>query len=169
MRGAAALFLSLYLLRALVAEANTALSSLHIWLFTGGLYVTYAALARPFREGMTAAVLGGCVCDCMTPVPFGTHAVLFAVAHTAVFNLRERLQRDEIPVRVGVALILNLAFYAVFTVACLRQVPAGATAWPRALADLLWSEAAVALAGPWFFALQARSLQLARALPDRLA
>jgi rod shape-determining protein MreD len=169
MRGAAALFATLYLLRVLVAEANTALSALHIWLFTGGLYVAYAALARPFREGMTAAVLGGCVCDCMTPVPFGTHAALFAVAHTAVYNLRERLQREETLVRVGVALVLNLAFYVLLTAARLRHVPEGATAWPRAFADLLWSQAAVALAGPWFFALQARSLHLARALPDRLA
>jgi rod shape-determining protein MreD len=169
MRGAAALFLCLYLLRALVAEANTALSPLHVWFFAGGLFVAYAALVRPFREGMAAAVLGGCLCDCMTPVPFGTHAALFAVAHTAVFNLRERLRRDDTVVRVGVALALNLAFYLVFTAARLRHVPEHATAWPRALADLLWSEAAVALAAPWFFALQARALELARALPDRLA
>ena len=50
MRGAVALFLTLYLLRALVAEANNALSGLHVWLFAGGLFVTYAALAMPFRE-----------------------------------------------------------------------------------------------------------------------
>jgi rod shape-determining protein MreD len=169
MRGAAALFASLYLLRALVAEANTVLSPVHVWIFAGGLYVAYAALARPFREGIAASLLGGCLCDCMAPVPFGTHAALFAAAHAAVFNLRERMQRDETFVRVAVALVLNLAFYLVFTAARLRHVPAGATAWPRAFADLLWSEAALALVAPWFFALQTRSLELARALPNRLA
>ncbi len=169
MRGAAVLVLSLYLLRALVAEANTALSSLHIWLFAGGLYVAYGALVLPFGQGMSASVLGGLLCDCMAPLPFGTHAVLFATAHAVVFNLRERLQRDETVVRVTVALVLNLAFYLFFSVGRLRLVPAPATAWPRMLADLLWSQAALALVAPWFFAFQARSLELARAQPGRLA
>ena len=40
MRSCAVLFLSLYVLRALVAEVNSAMSGAHIWLFAGGLFVT---------------------------------------------------------------------------------------------------------------------------------
>ena len=80
MRGAAVLFLTLYVLRALVAELNTALSGVHLWLFAGGLFVAYSALAMPFHEGFAGSVLGGLLCDAMTPVAFGTHATLFAVA-----------------------------------------------------------------------------------------
>lgn len=169
MRGAAVLFLTLYLLHALVAGANTALSGLHVWLFAGGLYVTYAALRLPLRQGLPATVLGGLVCDAASPLPFGTHAALFALAHLVVYNARERLQRDETAVRVAVALIVNLAAFLALTFARLGHVPAGATVWPRLLSDLGWSEAAVALAGPWFFALQAGALHLARAHPARTA
>jgi cell shape-determining protein MreD len=117
MRSCAVLFLSLYVLRALVAEVNSALSGAHIWLFAGGLFVTYSALMFPFRQGLPVSVLAGLLCDSVSPVPFGTHGGLFAAAHVGIYNLRERLQRDETVVRVAVALILNLAlFLALFLV-----------------------------------------------------
>jgi rod shape-determining protein MreD len=169
MRVALVLFLTLYLLRALVAEANTALSGLHVWLFAGGLFVVYSALMVPFRQGFAASVLGGLLCDSLTPVPFGTHAALFGAAHAAVYNLRERLQREETAVRVVIVVALNAAFFVVITLARVRHVPAVASVWPRLLSDFGWSEAAVALAAPWFFALQMRSLELARAVPARSA
>ncbi len=167
MRGAAVLFLTLYLLRALVAEANSSLSGLHIWVFAGGLFVTYSALRFPLRQGLPVSILGGLLCDAAAPVPFGTHAGLFAIAHVVVYNVRERLQRDETAVRVAVALLVNLAAFLCLTFASLGRLPAGATVWPRLLSDLAWSEVAVALAAPWFFALQAGALQLARAIPAR--
>jgi cell shape-determining protein MreD len=169
MRGAVALFLTLYVLRALVAEVNSALSGMHVWLFAGGLFVAYSALMMPFREGFAASVLGGLLCDSVAPVAFGTHAALFGVAHAVVFNARERLQRDETAVRVLVALILNLALFIALTVARLRLTHGAPAAWPRILSDLVWSQAALALAAPWFFALQLRTLELARANPSRAA
>jgi hypothetical protein len=51
MRGTAVLFVTLYLLQVLVAGVNSALSDFHLWLFAGGLYVAYSALAMPFGEG----------------------------------------------------------------------------------------------------------------------
>jgi rod shape-determining protein MreD len=169
MRASLVLFLTLFLLRALVAEANTALSGLHVWLFAGGLFVAYSALMVPFRQGFLASILGGLLCDAAAPVPFGTHAVLFGAAHAAVYNLRERLQRDETAVRMAIVLILNAAFFLVITLARVRHVPAVASVWPRLLSDFWWSQVAVALAAPWFFALQLRSLELARAVPSRSA
>jgi rod shape-determining protein MreD len=169
MRGSAALFLTLYLLRAVVAEVNSALSGTHIWLFAGGLFVAYSALMMPFRQGFTASVLGGLLCDSVTPVAFGTHAALFGIAHAIVFNARERLQRDETMVRVAVALLVNLGLFLALTFARIRLSHGGIMAWPRMLSDLAWSEAALALAAPWFFALQLRTLELARANPSRTA
>jgi rod shape-determining protein MreD len=167
MRVPLVLFLTLYLLRAMVAEANSALSGLHVWLFAGGLFVVYSALMVPFQQGFTASVLGGLLCDSVTPVPFGTHAALFGAAHAAVYNMRERLQRDETAVRVAVVLALNAVFFLVITLGRVRHVPAAASVWPRLAMDFVWSQAAVALAAPWFFSLQMRSLELARAIRSR--
>lgn len=163
MRGTVALFLTLYLLRALVAELNSALAGLHVWIFAGGLFVAYSALMLPFRQGFAASVLGGLLCDAAAPVAFGTHAALFAAAHAAVFNVRERLQRGEALVRVSVALIANLALFLALAFSRLRLAHSFGAELPRTISDLAWSEALVALAAPWFFALQLRSLELARA------
>lgn len=168
MRASAILFLTLYLLRALVAEADSALSGLHVWIFAGGLYVTYAALAFPFWEGLPAAVLAGLICDAASPVPFGTQGALFAAAFVALYKLRERLQRDETAVRVVVALVLNLGMFLVLAALGAGRSPSGVSVWPRVLSDLVWSQAALALAAPWFFALQEASLKLARAYPGRV-
>ena len=167
MRGAVAHFLTVYVLRALVAEANSALSGMHVWLFAGGLFVAYSALMMPFRDGFTASVLGGLLCDSVTPVAFGTHAALFGVAHAVVYNARERLQRDETAVRVIVALLLNLALFLALTFARIRLAHGTAASWPRILSDLVWSQVALVVIAPWFFALQLRTLELARAHPSR--
>jgi rod shape-determining protein MreD len=86
-----------------------------------------------------------------------------------VFNVRERLQRDETVVRVTVALLVNLALFFVLSLMRVRPAGLGAAAWPRLLSDLAWSETALLVAAPWFFALQLRTLELARANPTRLA
>ena len=169
MRGTVALFISLYLLRALVAEVNNALSGLHIWLFAGGLFVAYSALMMPFRPGFVATLLAGLLCDSVTPVPFGTHAFLFSVAHIIVFNLRERMQRDDTTVRVVAALLINVGLFLALTFVRIRVAHGGAAAWPRMLSDLAWSEVAIAAIAPWFFALQLRTLEIARANLSRLA
>ena len=169
MRATAALFLTLYLLHAVVAELNNALSGLHVWLFAGGLYVAYSALAMPYRQGFAASALSGLLLDAVSPVAFGTHAALFCVAHAVVFNLRERLQRDETVVRVAVTLLINLALFFVLSLLRAKSALVGMAAWPRLLSDLAWSELMILLVAPWFFALQLRTLELARAKPSHLA
>jgi rod shape-determining protein MreD len=169
MRLSVALLFTLYLLRALVAEVNNALSGMHVWLFTGGLFVAYSALMAPFAQGFLVTIVAGLLCDSVTPVPFGTHACLFALAHAIVYNARERLQRDEVTVRIIVALLINLGLFLALTFVRIRVAHGGAAAWPRMLSDLVWSEIAIALITPWFFALQLRTLELARAHPSRAA
>lgn len=161
MRRTAVLFATLLLLWLIVRELNHALAPLHIYLWTGALFVTFAAISLPLRAGLTVSLLGGLICDATTPVAFGLHSLLFAATHVVLYNLRDRVPREETAGQVLIALFSNLALFLVFSFFQLSRLPAPAEVWPRLLSDLLCSQVIVALIAPWFFALQARSLVLA--------
>ena len=169
MRGTVILFIPLLVLQAVLGQANHELAPLHVYLFVGGLFVPYSALMMPIGQGMAASLLGGMACDAASPVPFGTHALLFAAAHALLFHLRARFPRDDAAVQLWAALAVNLAFYIVLSYITVARTPARALALPRLLADLAWSELVVAAIAPWFFALQARTLEIAKAEPWRTA
>jgi rod shape-determining protein MreD len=102
-------------------------------------------------------------------VPFGTHALLFSAAHALLFHLRDRLPRDDLVGRVVIALMANFGVYLALSFIADARAPSPAEAWPRILSDLVCSQVLVALAAPWFFALQARALVIAGAEPEPLA
>jgi rod shape-determining protein MreD len=106
--------------------------------------------------------LGGLVCDATTPVAFGTHALLFAAAHLILFHLRDRLPKEDNLGLVIVVLFANLALFLVFSLGQIRSSPSPAAVWPRLIADLACTQIFLALVTPWFFALQAQALALAR-------
>jgi hypothetical protein len=174
----AVIFLTLLLLWLLVAETNHYLTPLHVYLFAGGLFVTFAALRLPLRAGLAAVLLGGFLCDAnmpiaadLRPVAFSlAHAntLLFAVAFVAIYRLRDRMARDETLIRVSVAVLANLGLFLAFSVARMAVTPLPAAAWGRLLVDLVCSQAVVALIAPWFFSLQGSALALARAEPAAL-
>jgi len=163
MRRTLVIFLTLLLLWTLVTELNHALTGLRVYLFVGGLFVTYAALMLPLGVGLAASLLGGLLFDATTPVWFGTHVLLFAAAHVVVFHLRTRLPREDTVARVVAALLANLAIFLLFSFSQIGQSPSPSAAWQRLIADLVSSQVFLALVAPWFFALQARALVLARA------
>jgi hypothetical protein len=175
---AAVIFLTLFLLWLLVAETNHYLTPLHIYLFVGGLFVTFAALRLPLRAGLAAVLLGGLLCDANTPIAAGLPAVAFSLAHAhtlffaaaflVIYQLRDRMARDEPFIRLFVALLANLSLFVALS--CARQImtPLPAAAWGRLLADLVCSQVVVALIAPWFFALQGSALTLTRAEPVAL-
>ncbi len=162
------IFLTQLLLWVILAQANHSLAPLHVYLFGGGLFVAFAALRLPLRDGYGAVLLGGMLFDATTPVRFGTHTLLFAVAFAVIFNMRDRLPREETIVRVMVALLANLGLFLVLSFLRIGDAPAPAAAWGRLFFDLLCSQAVIALIGPWFFALQDRTLALARTEPVTL-
>jgi hypothetical protein len=162
MRRAAVISLALVLLWAFVARVNDAVAGLHVGFFVGGLFVTYAALMLPLGDGLAAVLIGGAVCDAHAPVAFGTHALLFAVAHVLIFHFRDRLPRDETAGRILVALTANLGLFLAISVKTVGAAPASAAVWLRLIADLVCSQAFLALIAPWFFALQERALALTR-------
>ncbi len=175
---AAVIFLTLLLLWLLVAEANHYLTPLHIYLFAGGLFVTFAALRLSLRAGLAAVLLGGLLCDASTPIAEGLHPLAFSLAHThtltfvaafvIIYQLRDRMARDETLIRVFVAVLANLGLFLALSFARLAMAPLPASAWGRLFADLVCSQIVVALIAPWFFALQGSALTLARAEPVAL-
>ena len=167
MRRGFAFFLTLLLLQALVAAANHSLAQAGACLFAGGLFVGTAAFLLPFGPGFAAVFAAGLACDANADVPFGTHALLFSAAHSVLFHLRDRLPHDETVGRVLIGLVCNLALFIVLTVLRIHLSPAPAVEWSRAACDLVLSQIVIALAAPWFFALQKSALALASAEPAR--
>ena len=155
-------FGTVVLLWAVVGQLNHALTGMRVYVFVGALYVIHAALLQPPRSGLVSVLLAGFVCDAATPVTFGTHALLFAVAHAIVFRLRDRVPRDDIMSRIILALLVNLGLFLAFSFTQIHRSPAPAAVWPRLIVDLVCSQVFLTLITPWFLALQSRSLVLAR-------
>lgn len=162
MRRTLILFATAALLWTVFAQVNHALSGWRIYLFGGALFVAFAALTQPLRGGLAATLLAGLVCDANAPVAFGTHTLLFAAAHVALFHVRERVPRDDNIAAITVVLLTNLALFLVFSFLQIHHSPAPAALWPRLIVDLLCSQVFLVLITPWFFALQMRALVLAR-------
>jgi len=156
------LFASLVLLWFGLAQLNHALSPLHVHLFVGALYVVFAALRLRSASGLLLSYLAGLWCDTASPVPFGTHLILFAIAHTLIRKSRPHLDTRHTPSLVLVALLTNAALSLALTLFLITRTPLIARATPRLLLDLLLSEVLIALIAPWFFALQSRLLLIAR-------
>ena len=164
MRRVLPLFATQLLLWAVIAQLNHEVSGWRIYFFVGALFLTFVALTQSMRTGLALALLGGILCDATSPPGlFGTHTLLFAAGQLTVFHLRDRVPRDDTIGRIAVALLLNLALFLVFSFTQIGHSPAPGSAWPRLLIDLFCSQVLLALVAPWFFALQARALVLARA------
>jgi hypothetical protein len=158
MRRTLILFATLLILWTVLAQLNHALTAWRIYLFAGALFVAFTALTQPPRAGFAATMLGGLICDANTPVPFGTHTLLFAAAHLTLFYVRERVPRDDNIAAITVVLLTNLALFLVFSFLQIHRSPAPAAVWPRLIVDLMCSQIFLVLITPWFFALQARAL-----------
>lgn len=169
MRRVAVLFASQVLLWTLVGQLNHLLTDLRLYVFAGVLYVAYAALRQTWRVGLAVSILGGFLCDASAPVTFGTHAMLFAAAHLAVYEYRERLPRGDTAAQVVIVLLVNLGLFVAFASTQAADAPRAGAMWSRLAMDLLASEVFVALVTPWFFALQAGALALARAERENFA
>lgn len=164
MRRALITFGTMILLWAIVTELNHLLSTSHVYLWIGGLFILYPALALPLRDGLVATLLGGLLWDATTGSRGGLHLLLFAATHIVIFNLRDRVPRDETAGRVVIALLANLALFLVFSFVQIARIPNASAAWPRIICDLICSQIFLALIAPWFIALQIRVLDVARPL-----
>jgi rod shape-determining protein MreD len=145
---------------ACVCQINHALSSLHLSVFLGGLFVTFSALRIGFREGWWCSILIGLLMDSSAAVSFGFHALIFAIAHTMIYNFRGRFPREETIFGVVVALIANALLFLVITFALIHRCPTPSAMLLRLSCDLFSSELVILIFAPWFFALQGTALEI---------
>lgn len=152
-----------YILWQMTGQANHYLAPARLYIWLGGLLVTFAGLRLPAQEGFNACFLIGLLVDAGSPVPFGTHAFLFGIAQLVLVRLRHRFAADETMVAVTVALLTNLALLLVLAFFRLGNAPDASSTGLRLLMDLVISQSVLALLGPWYFALQLRALEYAGA------
>ena len=147
----------------LLAQVNHHLAYWQVHLWAGGLFVAFAGLRLDLREGLLTVALLGAVHDASAPVAFGTHMLLFAIAQTVIFHLRNRFPREEAVIGVLVALLANLGLFLAFSFIQIAGSPAPGIAWLRLIADLMLSQLVLAAITPWFLSLQAHALEISGA------
>jgi cell shape-determining protein MreD len=146
--------------------ANHYLAPHAIYLYSGGLFVTFAALRLDLRHGFAATLLTGLAIDAMEPVPFGLSAFLFGLVHAFLLYGRQRFPREESVFATVVALLSNLFIFLVLSFVLVGENPQPAGAWLRLFCDLIMSQLVITLITPWFMALQERAFELARIHPE---
>lgn len=166
MRRALVILATLVVLWVLVAQVNHYLAPLRVHVYVGGLFIAYAALMLPLRGGAWVMMVAGLLCDASTPATFGTQMMMFVLGFLAINTIRDRLPKEEMLVRLTVALLANLGLMLAISFVHLGDAPSAVVAWGRIVCDLLLSQLIIAILGPWFFALQSRALQISR---ERLA
>jgi rod shape-determining protein MreD len=150
----------------LVGLANHYLAPGHVYLYAGGLLVTFAALRLDLRNGLTSTLLTGLAVDSLAPVPFGTSLALFGLVHAIIYTGRQRFPREEMVFGLVVALLANLFLFLALSFVLVGRNPHPGGAWLRLFADLLVSQLALGVATPWFLSLQARAFELVRLHPE---
>ena len=144
----------------LFAQINHHLAPHGVYLYVGGLLITFNALRLGLRTGLTATLLAGLAIDAVEPAPFGTHLLLLGAAHVVLYQIRARFPREETLFGLLAALLANLALFLALSFVVLAAHPAPWAVWPRLFADLGWSQLCLFLITPWFLALQRRVLEL---------
>jgi rod shape-determining protein MreD len=141
-------------------QLNHYLAHWSVSVFLVGACLPLAGLCLRYRPGLIAMFLSGLVVDAArAPVFFGSSAILLATLFTCWHAMRLRLPREGLAPQIVGALLANLVLFLAQPVLLGFAVAAGTT-WNRFLVDLLLSELVVALAIPWFFALQGQALLL---------
>ena len=167
MRAAATLAATFALLGAILAVLNDLLAPCQVHLYAAGLFVAGAVFSWPTAAGGAALFLAGCVADANAPPElFGAQTALFCAAYLVLRALPRRFPGEETSARVAAALAINLALFLALSALRGARYPDPGAAALRLGFELAASELFVALAAPWFFALQARALALARARPE---
>jgi len=149
----------------LLGQLNHSLSGFAITLSAPGLLVAFAALRLSLKPGLILSLLTGLWLGAVSGSPFGFHAFLLGLAFCMLHHVRTRLPREAILVGVVAAIFINLALFIVVASTRINTLPDPASGALRLLVDLVASQVATALLGPWFLALQARTLDLVGAPP----
>jgi rod shape-determining protein MreD len=153
-------FFSQLLLWALLSQINHYLAVWHLYLFVASLFVTLTALRLPLRDGIYATLCAGLLCDANSPVPFGTHTLLFTLTHALIIKIRSSIPVEQTATQVIIAFVANIALYFALTIILVVGPLQLMPVLPRLIWDLLISQFVLLLIAPWFFALQTSLLSL---------
>ena len=150
----------------LTGLANHYLAGFSVHLYLGGLLVIFSALRLDRRQALIAVALTGVAVDSLLPVPFGTSVVLLLLVLATLLYGRQRFPREGDVFAIVVALFVNLFLFIALSFLLVGANPRPGQAWLRLFVDLLASQFALILVTPWFLALQAQAMALARIHPE---
>lgn len=145
---------------------NHYLAGIAVHLYFGGLLVAYGALRLDARNGLIATILTALLVDAQSPAPYGTSLFLFSLIHAVVLFGRQRFPREGTVFAIVVALLANLFLVLALSFLLVGAGPRPAATWLRIFADLFFSQVAILIVGPWFIALQDRTMELAEIHPE---
>lgn len=152
------LFATSALLWLILGEVNHVLAGWNLWLYGGGLLLTYGILHFPRRSGLTHSLFLGLWVDAASPQPFGLSMVLFVLAHLIFFRLKQKFPPEETYTQVSFALLVNAFLFFLLTLWHLPGVLQVSTFAMKAATDFLLSQIMVLVIASWFFALQTEVL-----------
>jgi len=142
----------------ITAQLNHYLAPWHLNLFTGGLILAYPALRLPWRDTWRIALPLGLWHDAASAATFGACTLLFLFAAALIHHFRARIPRTDTIVGIVTAIFANIAIIILLSIALAIRVPIPAgIIWTLAL-NILLSALFIALAAPWYFALQTQAL-----------
>jgi hypothetical protein len=141
-------------------QCNHYLAHLPVSVFLGGLFLPVAGLRLRMKPGFIALFLTGLFFDAARPVPFGSSALLLGALFATWYTFRPRLPREGMGAAVTGALLANAALFFAQPLLLGPGLASAAATGSRVFWDFVFSEIAVALLGPWFFALQEKALFL---------
>ncbi len=142
----------------MAAELNHYLAPLSFSLFFGGLLLAFPILRLDPRGGFLCTALTAFFLEAVSPLPTGLLFWTMMFAHAVFFSFRGRFARETVRAGVLCAVVLNVAVMAVLWVVFLSSAVDPGIYLRRGLLEAAASAAAVAVAAPWFLALQKAAL-----------
>jgi hypothetical protein len=149
----------------LVSQANHHLTHLSLGFGTGsayllliGLPLAFVSLRLNLRYALAAAILTALAAEATLPVPNGLLVVPSVIAVCATVALRGTFNRFDRASALLTALIFNLAFFVILTIAL---APASSSdVGVRLATDLLLSQVLLCAVCGWFFSWQLALMRL---------
>ncbi len=153
-------------LLALTAMVNDGIAGWSVNFFLAGLVVVGPALQLRPATLVFCLLVSGLAADAGSPTPPGFLMSLLTAGAIFIFLLRPRLGRIRRIHQIGLAWLLNGAYFAAFTLWALARNHAGGAAFgERVLVDFCLSQIVLLPVSIWFFDLQESALALAGLTP----
>jgi hypothetical protein len=150
------------LLLALAAMVNDGLAGWSVSLFLLGPCVVWPALRLSPGWLLFCVAVSGLAGDAVLPTPPGFLMSLFVAGAMFILALRPRLGRISRARQIGLAWLLNAAYFMAFTAwAATHNLTLGAAFFERAAVDFCLSQIIVLPVALWFFDFQESALALA--------